>query len=146
MGKYSYLEAEVKPGHVFTYIGEAYECEKCENRNRCHGSLNIGFTYRVVRRTEGVSIYCILRGSEIAPYEIALEPFILLAPSGKVKAGAVMEPNPEAFCKPGCSRIGECPVLFNMLAAGRRVRVLEKIGDFNCPEKNLVLFKAEMLD
>lgn len=146
MSRYSYLDAGVKPGHVFTYTGEAYECEKCENREKCHRSLSIGFTYRVVRRTEGVSIYCLLRGSEIVPYEIALEPLVLLTPSGKAKTGAVIDPNPEAFCKPGCSRIGECPVLFNMLTAGRRIRVLEKIGGFNCPEKNLVLFKAEILD
>jgi uncharacterized protein (UPF0179 family) len=146
LSKYSYLDAEVKPGYVFTYTGEAYECEKCENRSRCHGSLNIGFTYRVVKRTDGVRIYCVLRGSEIAPYEIALEPLVLLAPSGKVKTGAVMELDPDVFCKSGCSRIGDCPVVFNKLVAGRRVRILEKVGGFNCPEKNLVLVKAEISD
>lgn len=146
LGKYSYLDTGMKPGHVFTYTGEAYECENCENRNRCHRSLNIGFTYRVVRRTEGESIYCVLRGSEIAPYEIALEPLILLAPSRSVKTGAVMEFSLDTFCKSGCSRIGECPVLFNKLAAGRRVRILEKLGGFNCPEEKLALVKAEILD
>ncbi|MBO3799570.1 MAG: UPF0179 family protein [Candidatus Brockarchaeota archaeon] len=147
MTKYVYLSRGIKPGKVFTYMGEAYECMQCSNRRRCHGALSIGFVYRIERTTDGEGVYCILRGDEVVPYEASLEPLILLAPSGKAKEGASMELKlDDAFCKTDCERIGECPILFNILIAGRRVKVLEKLGSFDCPERKLVLIRAEILD
>jgi hypothetical protein len=37
-------------------------------------------------------------------------------------------------------------VVFNMLVSNRRVRILEKLGVFNCPEEELVLVKAEIVE
>ncbi|MCS7138806.1 MAG: UPF0179 family protein [Crenarchaeota archaeon] len=132
---------------MFTYIGEAYECTKCSNRRLCHSTLITGLSYRVVKMTGGESIYCMIRGEEVFPYEVSLEPLVLLATKGKAKEGAVMELKlDDAFCKMNCERLGECPILFNMLLVNRRARVLERLGDFDCPEKNLSLIRVEILD
>ncbi|MCX8184104.1 MAG: UPF0179 family protein [Crenarchaeota archaeon] len=144
MGKYSYLDPSAKKGFAFTYMGEAYECEECAARERCHGSLTVGFSYRILRKTGGEKVYCLLRGGEAAPFEIDMEPLILLAP-GRVKEGAVTIIE-NSFCRAGCSRILECPVVFNMLVSNRRLRVLEKLGAFDCPEKRLILVKAEIVE
>jgi len=147
MKKYSYLSKGIKPGSTFTYIGEAYECTKCENRKLCHGALSIGLTYRVLEATGGESIYCTLRGGEVIPYEVSLEPLVLLAPLGRVKEGAIMELHSEdIFCGMKCEKIEGCPILFNVLIANRKIRVLEKLGLFDCPEKKLILIRAEILD
>lgn len=147
MNKYSYLSRGIKPGSVFTYVGEAYECTRCEKREFCHGALSIGFTYRIVKTTGGESIYCMLRGDEIVPYEVSPEPLVLLASSGRAKEGAVMEIRlDDALCRMECEKIWDCPILFNMLIANRRVRVLKKLGSFDCPKKKLVLIKAEILE
>ncbi len=143
-GKYGYLDPRIARGSVFMYMGEAHECEACGNREKCHGSLDIGFSYRIIGKTGGEKIYCALRGSEVVPFEIAPEPLLLLAP-GRVKEGAVMKLK-NSFCKAGCSSILECPVLINTLAANRRIRVLKKLGVFNCPVEKLVLIKAEVLE
>lgn len=147
MTRYVYLSRGIRPGSVFTYMGEAYDCMQCSNRKRCHSALSVGFAYRIEKTTGGEGIYCILRGDEVVPYEASLEPMVLLAPSGKVKEGAVMELKlDDAFCKTDCERIGECPILFNVLIANRRVKVLKKLGGFDCPERKLVLIRAEILD
>jgi uncharacterized protein (UPF0179 family) len=145
MNKYSYLSRGVKPGSVFTYVGEAQECVQCERKVLCHGTLSSGFSYKVVRMTNGESIYCILRGEEVFPYEIALEPLILLAPKGRVKEGAVMELGDD-FCKTYCGKVWECPVSLNRLVANRRVRVLEKLGAFDCPREELILIRVEVME
>jgi len=147
MSKYSYLNPRVKPGDVFTYIGEAYECTKCSNRKQCHSALNAGLKYRVVKTTRGERIYCMLRGEEIVPYEVSVEPIVLLAPLGRFKEGVIMKLNlDDAFCKRDCEKIEDCPILFNTLVANRKIRVLEKLKDFDCPERKLVLIKAEILN
>lgn len=147
MGKYSYLSAGLGSGDVFTYLGETYECEKCESRKRCHGDLIKDLVYRIIAKTGGDSLYRVLRDSEIVPYEIAIEPVILLVPPGRMKEGAVMELSvKESLCKAECSKIIECPILYNMLVANRKIRVLEKLGSFECPNKNLILIRAEVLD
>jgi uncharacterized protein (UPF0179 family) len=144
VGKYSYLDPAARSGLVFTYMGETQECEECRFREKCHGSLGTGFSYRVVGKTGGEKVYCTLRGCEAAPFEISLEPLILLAPS-RVKEGAVTRVK-NSFCRAGCARIPDCPVVFNMLVSNRRVRVLEKLGVFNCPEEELTLIKAEVVE
>lgn len=144
MGKYSYWDPKMARGSVFTYIGEVYECEGCGSREECHGALNRGFSYRIVRKTGGEKIYCTLRGGEVAPFEITVEPLTLLAP-WRVKEGAVMKLE-NSFCKTGCNRISDCPVLLNALVANRRIRVLEKLGAFDCPFEKLILIKAEVLE
>lgn len=144
MGIYSYLDPSARKGMVFTYMGEAYECEECAARERCHGSLATGFSYRVVRKTGGEKVYCRLRGGEAAPFELSMEPLTLLAP-GRVKEGASTTIR-NSFCKAGCSRILECPVVFNTLVSNRRIRVVEKLGAFNCPGEKLVLVKAEIAE
>ncbi|MEM3712283.1 MAG: UPF0179 family protein [Thermoproteota archaeon] len=147
MSKYSYLSRGIKPGSVFTYLGETYECMQCSNRRLCHNALNIGFSYRVLKMTEGEGVYCMLRGEEVFPYEVSIEPIVLLAPRGRARESAVMELKlDDAFCRMNCERVEECPILFNMLVANRKVRVLEKLGDFNCPEKKLSLIRVEILD
>ncbi|MEM1554384.1 MAG: UPF0179 family protein [Thermoproteota archaeon] len=147
MNKYSYLSRGIKPGSVFTYLGETFECTQCSNRKVCHNTLNIGFSYRILKMTEGESVYCMLRGEKVFLYEVSPEPIVLLAPRGRVKEGAIMEIKlDDAFCKTDCERLGECPVLFNVLIADRKVRVLERLEDFNCSEKKLSLVRVEILD
>jgi uncharacterized protein (UPF0179 family) len=144
VGRYSYLDPTARSGLVFIYMGETRECEECGFREKCHGSLNTGFSYRVVRKTRGEKVYCMLRGCQAVPFEISLEPLTLLAP-GRVKEGAVTRLK-NSFCRAGCARIPDCPVVFNMLVSNRRVRILEKLGVFNCPEEELVLVKAEIVE
>lgn len=144
VGKYSYLDPRVPSGLVFTYLDETRECESCGAREKCHSSLSIGFSYRVVRKTGGEKIYCVLRGGEAVPFEIIIEPLILLAPS-RVKEGSVTRIK-NSFCRAGCSRITECPVVFNTSVSNRSVRVLEKLEPFDCPKENLILVKAEVVE
>ncbi|MEM2929944.1 MAG: UPF0179 family protein [Thermoproteota archaeon] len=144
MGKYSYWDPKIGRGSFFTYLGETYECEACVNRAKCHGSLSMGFSYRIVRETGGEKIHCTLRGGEVAPFEITVEPLTLLAP-WRVKEGAVTRLE-NSFCKTGCSRISDCPILLNMLVANRRVRVVKKLGAFDCPVEKLILVEAEVLE
>lgn len=131
-------------GLVFTYLGETRECESCRVREKCHGSLSLGLSYRVVRRTDGEKVYCALRDNEVVPFEIVMEPLTLLAPS-RVKEGSVTRVI-SSFCRAGCNRIPECPIVFNMLVSDLRVMVLEKLGKFECPGENLVLIKAEVVE
>ncbi|MGQ9478470.1 MAG: UPF0179 family protein [Thermoproteota archaeon] len=145
MGKYSYWVAEAESGDLFTYVGEADECRACGNRERCHGSLKVGLTYRIIMRTGGEKVYCGLRNCMLVPYEITPEPLTLLIPSSGAKEGAIIEVK-TSFCKKGCQRIEECPVFLNMLLTGTKVRVLKKIGSFDCPRSKLVLVSAELLD
>lgn len=137
----------MKTGSLFTYTGEAYECTRCSSRKLCHSALSIGLTYKIVKMTGGEGIYCMLRGDEAVPYEVSLEPIVLVASSGRIREGAVTELNlDDSLCKTDCGMVEECPILFNALIANRRVRVIEVIGTFNCPERKLVLIKAEILE
>jgi len=144
VGKYSYLDPSARKGFVFTYMGESYECEECYARDKCHGSLTIGFSYRIIGKTGGEKVYCKLRGGDAIPFEISMEPLTLLAP-GRVKEGGVTTLKSD-FCRNGCSRILECPVVFNMLVSNRRIRVLEKLGAYDCPGEKLILVKAEIVE